>query len=153
MKIKYQIVESDYNGLYSYVRVNSKWGGAEHTVYLQPEDEDIANSHDGCRFAECLCVADLFEKKGRALHQRALGIEHAADVVNDAMWKSGGGSISLGGKYSASDAVLQMRCTAETIEKQSKENLDAARNIRDNYENFCRTVLDERRNIRKKISK
>lgn len=140
-----QLVCADYNEVtgVSTVKLNTKYGTFEHSVVCSPEDKDVQNKFDGCKFAEYLCQVDKLKAKARAFRERANGMEHAANVLYQIhsdpkmyIWKV------------SSDDIMQVRVQAEIAYDQARVLSEHAKQMKDGYAEFVETILNARRKFR-----
>lgn len=111
-------------------------------AYTAPHisDQDIMNLWDGALFAEAKCDAKAIHAKAKMMHQRALGVQHAYNVLK---------------RIEGLDQY-----TLEKLDRQVKiafREADRWRDIADeldgSYDFFTKTILDRRREVRDKINK
>lgn len=62
-KEDYSILESNFDGTISYVKIKTKLGHFEGYAYLHPIDDDYASSFLGCEIAEYRAIIDYLKKK------------------------------------------------------------------------------------------
>lgn len=132
----------------SRVKLNTKYGTFEHSVTISEEDRDIENRHDGVKFALYKCQVDKLRAKGRALRERAKGIEHAANVLCRAAtdptlryWKYTG------------DSVMLVRIQAEVFADEARKLFEEADNMEKDYPTMVVSTLNARRAFRKRGEK
>ena len=68
----------------TYVQKETKYGTFTGKVKLSEEDLPMENSFDGYRFAEQKCDIQAYHEKAKRLRERAIGIEHAYNVLEKA---------------------------------------------------------------------
>lgn len=140
-----QLVKAEYNENTgeSTVMLNTRWGVFTRTVKVHPDDADIANKWDGCRFAHYLCHIDAMKAEARAYKERAIGVRHAAHVILQAS------KTSIYWNYSI-DSVLELYCIAEDFEKRAENLLNLAAELKRKYPEICEKTIEARRAVRKK---
>ena len=140
-----QLVSATYNEAtgVSTVKLNTKYGTFEHSVVVAPEDKDVANKFDGCKFAEYLCQIDKLRAKARAFRERAIGIDHAANVLcaikrdpKMRLWDV------------SSDDLLELRIQAEIAYDQARVIKERANKMKDGYAEFVESTLNACRKFR-----
>ena len=145
-----QLVSATYNEAtgVSTVKLNTKYGTFEHSVVVAPEDKDVANKFDGCKFAEYLCQIDKLRAKARAFRERAIGIDHAANVLcaikcdpKMRLWNV------------SSDDLLELRIQAEIAYDQARVIKERADKMKDGYAEFVESTLNARRKFREHAKK
>ena len=128
----------------AHVYKETKYGLFYGEVQAAPADEDIANQWDGYRFAELKCDIQAYKAKAKVMKERALGIEHACNVVARAL-------VDQGNDNFMDDAVYQkferQRQVAWSNYYKAKELYEI---MRDSYSGFCSQVIKQRREIRNK---
>lgn len=142
---KYNILESWYNeqdGV-SCVTLQTKWGTFTEYAIVNEADKDIANRWDGCAFAHYKCMIDMWKAKARAFRERANGMNHAANIINQQQWQDGVFQYH-------DDSVMSIRCAAEVAERDAKIYAAKADKMREEYKNFVAETLTLRKNIRKR---
>lgn len=145
-----QIVIENYDektGI-SRVKLNTKYGTFDHSVEIAEEDKDIENRHDGVKFALYKCQIDKKREKGRALRERAKGMDHAANVLINAAndptlryWKYTG------------DSVMLVRVQAEIFADEARKLFEEADNMEKDYPTMVASTLNARRAFRKRGEK
>lgn len=138
-----QLVKAEYDedtGI-STVTLNTKWGTFTRTVKCQKEDADVQNRWTGILMAHYLCLADKAKAKSRAFHERAVGIEHAANVLVHVARDSQRWTIH-------SDSLLQLRCTAEEMAEISAKYRKIAEDMYKKYPEVIKNDLKMRRYVR-----
>lgn len=123
--------ETKYGTFYGHVKVSEK-------------DKDIANSWDGYRFAEMKCDIQAYKAKANIMKERALGIQHACNIVARAL-------VDQSNDNFMDDAVYQkferQRQVAWSNYYKAKEQYEV---MRDSYSGFCDVVIKQRREFRNK---
>lgn len=132
----------------SRVKLNTKYGTFDHSVTISEEDRDVENRHDGVKFALYKCQVDKLRAKGRALRERAKGIEHAANVLCRAAtdptlryWKYTG------------DSVMLVRIQAEVFADEARKLFEKADEMEKDYPDMVASVLNARRAFREHLDK
>lgn len=126
----------------STVVLQTKWGTFKETSTCHAEDADVMNRWDGCAFAHYKCVVDKYAAKARAFHERALGMEHAANVLCQVRNMTKTWNV-------VEDSILQVRCLAEDAESEAKRYREKANQMRADYQDFCASTLAAHRDFRK----
>lgn len=128
-------------------KIATKWGTFDHTVKCSEEDKDVENRFDGLRFARYLCYIDELRAKASAFEQRAIGIDHAANVLyqvatdEKTIWDVTG------------DAVLELRLLAEVERDKARELRLTASTLKKRYPEMVESVLSTRRDLRERVDK
>lgn len=132
----------------SRVKLNTKYGTFDHSVRVAEEDKDIENRHDGVKFALYKCQIDATRAKGRALRERAKGMDHAANVLINAAndpalryWKYTG------------DSVMLVRVQAEIFYDEARQLFKEADDMKKDYLTMVASTLNTRRAFRKRGEK
>ena len=152
--MKGHIVESWYDPADDFIDINgnsvhipatthvykeTKYGTFYGEVKVAPEDEDIANSWDGFRFAEMKCDIQAYQTKARIMKERAKGITHALKVILD-------GNPNL--RFNPiMDKFFRQEIIAWKNYYEAKKQYEI---IRDSYSGFCDIVTEQRRKFRNK---
>lgn len=117
----------------------TKYGTFYGRAVACEEDEDIANSWDGFRFAEMKCDIKAYKAKAKMLRERAKGIKHAMDVI------------------AFSDAELMFSECYEKLERQYNVALneydkavDYYISLEEVYPAYCSQIIKQRREFRDK---
>lgn len=132
-----KFIKAEYNpetGI-SICKIATKWGVFENQVHVKEEDKDIANQWDGIKFAEYLCMIDKFKAKGRFFQERANGIKHVLNISKD-----------------NTDNTFMLERQYTLMMKESAAYYAMARKYKENYPEFVKKVLTERRKIREKVA-
>lgn len=133
----------------STVTLQTKWGTFTNVVVCHDEDKDVMNRWDGCTFAHYKCVADKYAAKARAFHERALGMDHAANVL----WQAKNQMDRDKGVWDyRDDSIIELRCLAESAEKEAAQYREKAKQMRADYKNFCADTITAHRDFRKRAS-
>ena len=67
----------------STVTKETKYGTYTCSVKVHDSDKDIANTYDGCYFAEMKCDIKAYHEKAARMKERAIGIELAYRALLD----------------------------------------------------------------------
>ena len=132
----------------SQVTLGTHWGTFTRTVVVDPEDADVANRWDGCKFAHYLCVIDKLIAKGHAFIERSNGINHAATVVARAMYDSGVSRVENPREFNK--ILGKMRDQAYYAERDGRKYLEVAESMKQKYPEFVEETLKARRKFQKK---
>ena len=138
-----QLVKAEYDESTgtSTVTLNTKWGVFTRTVKCQEEDTDIQNRWTGILMAHYLCLADKAKAKSCAFHERAVGIDHAANVLCQVARDSKTWDIHA-------DSILQLRGTASEMAEISAKYRMIADGMYEQYPETVKNDLKMRRYVR-----
>ena len=81
--MKGKILNAKTQGRTTNVTKQTKYGTFHGRVTCADEDMDVQNELDGYLFAETKCDIQAYRKKVQFLKQRAIGIEHAYNVLKN----------------------------------------------------------------------
>ena len=110
----------------SQVTLGTHWGTFTRTVVVDPEDADVANRWDGCKFAH----------------------NHTATVIARAMYANGVPRIENNKEFNK--VLGMMRDQAYYAERDGRKYLQVAEEMRQRYPEFIEETLESRRNFGKK---
>ena len=79
--MKGKILNTKRDGRDTYVTKQTKYGTFHGKVTCADEDLDVENDLDGFIFADCKCDSQALKRKAKLMEQRAIGIEHAYNVL------------------------------------------------------------------------
>ena len=121
----------------AHVIKETKYGTFYGRAVACEEDEDIANSWDGFRFAEMKCDIKASKAKAKLLRERAKGIKHALDVI------------------AFSDAELMFSECFEKLEhqyyvalKEYEKEVEHYTSLEEIYPAYCAQIIKQRREFR-----
>lgn len=132
----------------STVILGTKWGTFTETVVVDPDDGDVANKWDGCKFAHYKCMIDKLKAKGTAFIERANGIDHAATVVAKSMYENGYSRVKNPKEFNA--VLTKFRIQSRCARRDGRKYLDAAQKMKDRYPQFVEETLNDRRKFKEK---
>lgn len=127
----------------STVTLRTKWGTFTHSVKVHPDDEEIANKWDGCRFATYLCYVDKYKNKSKAYYQRYVGLKTAKDVLESVRKEKIGYN-----NFYIKKAIAYIDRQAKIYLKESVNLSIEAKKRKQNYREFVEDTLAKRRKIR-----
>ena len=81
--MKGKILNAKTQGRVTNVTKQTKYGTFHGRVTCADEDMDVQNELDGYLFAETKCDIQAHKKRAQFLEQRAIGIEHAYNVLKN----------------------------------------------------------------------
>lgn len=130
----------------SYVRKSTKYGTFSAITIVGPEDEDIANQWDGCRFAEYLCDLQAERIRVNALHERYIGVLNSYKNVSKTLAVEDG-------CYDSHKIIVLWKRQINHAKRQWLDAKEKYESMDKNYHRFCDNVLAQRRKARDQINK
>lgn len=138
--MKGYILAADMVDNVSTVTKQTKYGTYTCSVKIYEDDQDIANIYDGCYFAEMKCDIKAYHEKAIRMKERAIGAEHAYNVLLDSC--------------DPDDEIMSKLERQVIVAWQQYYNaLETYKILKDSYHPFIETTLKSRREFRKKIDK
>ena len=135
-----KILESFYDAETgtSCVTKHTKYGTFTKYCDCHEDDKDIMNEWDGCRFAEVKCDIAALHEKNKMMRQRLLGMDQLLDILDrpentDKIY------------YSLYKDVVDLR---NSVEGQIEVDEDRYYHLLENYNDYTKKVLDDRRKFR-----
>ena len=138
--MKGYILFADMVGDTSTVTKQTKYGTYTNSVKVHEEDTDIANIYDGCYFAEMKCDIQAYHEKAIRMKERALGIEHAYNVLAESCDPN-------------DSTIIKLQRQIIVAWQQYYSALETYRILKESYYPFIETTLKSRREFRKKIDR
>lgn len=138
--MKGYIIAADMVDGISTVTKQTKYGTYTCSVKIHEEDQDVANIYDGCYFAEMKCDIKAYHEKAMRMKERALGIEHAYNVLLN--------SCDPDDFY-----MIKLERQMNVAWQQYHSALETYKILKDSYYPFIETTLKSRREFRKRIDK
>lgn len=135
-----KILESYYDGEegFSSVTKHTKYGTFTAETYCHPEDRDIQNEWDGCRFAEAKCDIEALREKIKMMRQRLVGMDQILDILD----REQNAEKIYSSLYKD---VLDLR---NSVYGQIEVDIERYETLKNNYNKFADTVLANRRKFR-----
>ncbi len=121
----------------AHIYKETKYGVFYGEAQAAPEDEDIANSWDGYRFAEMKCDIQAYKAKAKVMRERALGLQHACNVIAQANKGNIYNEI-----YMKFERQLQV---AWNNYYRAQEQYETLKNM---YYDYCNQIIRQRREFR-----
>lgn len=132
--------EFDENNNISTITKQTKYGTFTCSVKVHPDDLDIMNEYDGFHFAEMKCDIAAYQVKAQYMKQRAIGIEHAYNVLFDSC--------------SEDDPVMEKLWRQVNVAWWNYESaLHTYQILKESYPVLVQNILTQRRQIRKRIER
>lgn len=122
----------------SCVTKHTKYGTFTEYCDCHEDDKDIMNEWDGCRFAEVKCDIAALKEKNKMMRQRLVGMDQLLDILDrpenaDKIY------------YSLYKDVVDLR---NSVEGQIEVDEDRYYRLLENYNDYTKKVLDDRRKFR-----
>ncbi len=135
-----KILESYYDGEegFSSVTKHTKYGTFTAEAYCHPEDRDIQNEWDGCRFAEAKCDITALHEKIKMMRQRLVGMDQLIDLLDRP-------EVVNQIEYNLYKDVVDLR---NSIQGQIDVDLDKYDTMVANYQKYTEQALQDRRKFR-----
>lgn len=135
-----KILESYYDEEegFSSVTKHTKYGAFTAEAYCHPEDRDIQNEWDGCRFAEVKCDIAALHEKIKMMRQRLVGMDQLLDIINR---EQNAEKIC----YGLYKDMLDLR---NSVYGQIEVDIERYETFKNNFNKFADTVLANRRKFR-----
>lgn len=136
--MKGKIVDAHIEGRTTYVTKQTKYGTFKGKVTIHPDDEDVRSEIDGYTFAEIKCDIQALKEKAKVMKQRAIGIDHAYNVLK----KSG---------VQEDDVVMKkLNRQSKVAWAQYYDAYDLYDINRDSYDRRVQRSIDYRRKLKNK---
>ena len=124
----------------STVTKQTKYGTFTCSVKVHSDDFDIMNEYDGYHFAEMKCDIAAYREKAQYMKQRAIGIEHAYNVLFDSC--------------NENDPVMEKLWRQVNVAYWNYESaLHTYQILKESYPALIQNILMQRRELRAKIEK
>lgn len=127
----------EYTGV-SFVTKHTKYGTFSAEAYCHPEDRDIQNEWDGCRFAEFKCDVQALHEKIKMMKQRLIGMDQLIDILDRP-------EVADQINYNLYKDVVDLR---NSVQGQIEVDQDKYDRIKSNYIPWTEGVLSDRRKFR-----
>lgn len=119
----------------TYMKKSSPYGVVAGVAFVDEEDTDIANRWDGIRIAEMKCDIAIQQKRAEAARQRAKGIEHAYNVLNDG---------------TCNETLLSLKRQVNIAQTVAKEESKKYKRMKDSKRAYIENMLAMRRKLRER---
>ena len=135
-----KILESYYDGEegFSSVTKHTKYGTFIAEAYCHPEDKDIQNEWDGCRFAEFKCDIQALHEKIKMMKQRLIGMDQLIDLLDRPQ-------VAEEITYNLYKDLVDLR---NSVQGQIEVDIDKYDAMMENYQENTERVLQHRRKFR-----
>ena len=135
-----KILESYYDGEegFSCVTKHTKYGTFTAEAYCHPEDKDIQNEWDGCRFAEFKCDMQALHEKIKMMKQRLIGMDQLIDLLDRP-------EVAEQIDYGLYKDVVDLR---NSVQGQIEVDINKYDAMMANYQDNTERVLQHRRKFR-----
>ena len=134
--MKGKVLNAKRDGKNTYITKQTKYGTFHSKVTVADEDKDIANDLDGFCFAEIKCDIQAIKIRAKYLEQRALGIQHAYNVL----LKSG---------IQEEDEVMRkLARQLKVAEREAQAAEEGYKTIQNNFKDYIDCSLSVRRKIK-----
>ena len=140
--MKGKILESEFEqGHSSWIIKETKYGTFFGQAFINTDKNlDIENSFDGCRIAEFRCDLQAVKEKSKWMRQRAIGIQHAYNVLKN--------------NFEEDNPALQQLKRQEEIAWRDYYSTRCLYERMKEYEPFyIKNIVEERQKLRKIIEK
>ena len=135
-----KILESYYDGEegFSSLTKHTKYGTFTAEAYCHPEDKDIQNEWDGCRFAEFKCDIQALHEKIKMMKQRLIGMDQLIDLLDRPQ-------VAEEITYNLYKDLVDLR---NSVQGQIEVDIDKYDAMMENYQENTERVLQHRRKFR-----
>lgn len=122
----------------SCVTKHTKYGTFTGESYCHPDDKDIMNEWDGCRFAEFKCDMQALHEKIKMMKQRLVGMDQLIDLLDRP-------EVAEQIDYSLYKDVVDLR---NSVQGQIEVDINKYDAMMANYQDNTERVLQQRRKFR-----
>jgi hypothetical protein len=122
----------------SCVTKHTKYGTFTGESYCHPDNKDIMNEWDGCRFAEFKCDMQALHEKIKMMKQRLVGMDQLIDLLDRP-------EVAEQIDYSLYKDVVDLR---NSVQGQIEVDINKYDAMRSNYQDNTERVLQHRRKFR-----
>lgn len=131
----------DYADGVTVVTKSTKYGTFTKSVKVHPQDQDIANKYDGWYFAEMKCDIAAYKQRAKYLQERAKGIKHAYNVLQNAYKNSESPEL---------EALYRQVVVAQNLADTARETYEI---LKSSYYVIIESALKRRREFRERAKK